>query len=104
MPYMKKMISEIDDDLVEKTLSNQVYVNDITWSSKSTASYQSRREKNIDVESLPRQLTFDIPATVMEQVKKDSKNEHDIIEQFIYNTLTRKYMHEVWHCQIWILF
>ena len=101
---MKKMTNEIDEELNGRISSNQVYVNDITWNSKTTSSYQSRRDKNAEVETLPSQLVFDIPATVMEQVKKDSKNEHDIIEQFIYNTLTRKYMHEVWHCQIWILF
>lgn len=101
---MKKMTNEIDEELNGRISSNQVYVNDITWNSKTTSSYQSRRDKNAEVETLPSQLVFDIPATVMDQVRKDPKNEHDIIEQFIYNTLTRKYMHEVWHCQIWILF
>lgn len=101
---MKKMTNEIDDELLEKPLSNQVYVNDITWNSKTTSNYQSRRDKNAEIEQLPKQLTFDIPSTVMDQIKKDPNNEHDIIEQFIYNTLTRKYMHEVWHCQVWILF
>lgn len=80
----------------------QVYLNDITWNPKQTSSYQVKKDKT-NYGALPRQMTFDIPETVLEQARKDPKNFNDVIESFIYNTLTRKFMHEVYCCQIWLL-
>ena len=101
MTYNKK----IDEDAeIGSSLQYQVYVNDISWSTKPIfANYQGKKEHKLQG-VLPQQLTFDIPANVIEQTKKNPKDMNDIIETFICNTLTRKFMHEVWHCQIWILF
>lgn len=105
MAYIKKIAEVTSDELSDHLFSRQVYVNDITWNKNTISSYQARRDKTgIDTSDLPKQLVFDIPSTVIDQISKDPKNENDIVEQFIYNTLSRKYMHEVWHCQIWILF
>ena len=81
----------------------QVFVNDIAWSDKPLSSYQSKRVHQSGG-PLPRQITFDIPANVIEQAKRDPKSTNDVIESFICNTLTRKFMCEVYGCQIWLLF
>lgn len=83
----------------------QVYVNDISWNPNQIQSYQVRASKNVyDYKSLPKSLTFDVPATIIAQANKNNKNTiEDIIEQFIYSSLTRKFLHEVYSCQIWIL-
>ena len=103
MAYNKK--AKREDGGVERVGSQyQVYVNDISWSKEQISSnYQSKRDHRFQG-NLPRQLTFDIPANVIEQTEKNPKDANDIIETFICNALTRKFMHEVLNCQIWILF
>ena len=102
MAYDK--IEKKEDTGIESSSEYQVYVNDISWSEKPISSnYQGKKDHRYQG-PLPRQLTFDIPANVIEQANKNPKNTYDIIETFICNTLTRKFMHEVWNCQIWILF
>ena len=103
MAYNKK--AKIEDGGVEIVGSQyQVYVNDISWSNEQISSnYQSKRDHRFQG-NLPSQLTFDIPVNVIEQTEKNPKDADDIIETFIYNALTRKFMHEVLNCQIWIMF
>ena len=102
MAYNKKANRE--DDGVEKVSSQyQVYVNDISWSNEQiSSSYQNKKDHWFQG-NLPSQLTFDIPFNVIEQTEKNPKDANDIIESFICNALTRKFMHEVRNCQIWIL-
>ncbi len=99
-----RLLNNIDDSQLEEN-KYQVYVNDISWNPNQIQSYQARASKNVhDYKSLPKSLTFDVPATVVAQADKNSKNTiEDIIEQFIYSSLTRKFLHEVYSCQIWIL-
>lgn len=102
MAYNKKVSKE--DAGSGESSQYQVYVNDISWSSKPISiNYQGKKDHRFQG-PLPKQLAFDIPANVIEQTKKNLKDTNDIIETFICNTLTRKFMHEVLHCQIWILF
>ena len=103
MAYNQK--AKIEDGGVEIVGSQyQVYVNDISWSNEQISSnYQSKRDHRFQG-NLPSQLTFDIPVNVIEQTEKNPKDADDIIETFIYNALTRKFMHEVLNCQIWIMF
>ncbi len=103
MTYNKKTRSS-EDGVASNDYQCQVYVNDISWSEHQiSASYQSKRDYRFSG-SLPKQLSFDIPANVMEQIEKNPSSEHDIVETFVCNALTRKFMHEVMSCQIWILF
>lgn len=98
MFYSKKMEDSQNTDVAQY----QVYVNDISWNANPVSfNYQKKREYS---GTLPKQLTFDVPLNVIEQLKKNPENQNDIIESFIYSVLTRKFMHEVLHCQIWILF
>ncbi len=102
MAYNKKATKE--DSAALSGSQYQVYVNDISWSKEQISSnYQSKKDHHFQG-NLPRQLTFDIPANVIEQTEKNPKDANDIIETFICNALTRKFMHEVLNCQIWILF
>ena len=104
MAYVKNNTKHEDEGTIDSGLQYQVYVNDISWSDKQLISnYQGKKDHKFYGE-LPRQLTFDIPNTVIEQTKKNTADTYDIIETFIYNALTRKFMHEVLGCQIWLLF
>lgn len=105
MSYDRSKMSSIFNDSRQEENRYQVYVNDISWNPEQIQTYQARASRNAhDYKSLPASLTFDVPATVVAQAEKNSKNTlEDIIEQFIYNSLTRKFMHEVYSCQIWIL-
>lgn len=81
----------------------QVFINDISWNDKQISCHQSKERQKIYTETLPRQMTFDIPENVLIQARKNKNNFNDVIETFIYSALTRKYLHEVYSCQIWIL-
>lgn len=105
MAYNKKTKKEDIDATSISSSQYQVYINDISWNSEMiSTNYQGKKDHRLNGESLPNQLTFDIPLNVVENAKKNQNDMYDIIETFICNTLTRKFMHEVWHCQIWILF
>ena len=99
-----ELLNGVDGSQLEEN-KYQVYVNDISWNPNQIQSYQARVSKNVyDYKSLPKSLTFDVPATIIAQADKNKKNTiEDIIEQFIYASLTRKFLHEVYSCQIWIL-
>lgn len=101
MAYNKSEIGRSGVDNV--ATQYQVFVNDISWSDKPLPSYQSKKAYQGGM-ALPRQITFDIPANVVEQANRDPKQFNDIVETFICNTLTRKFMYEVHGCQIWLLF
>lgn len=82
----------------------QVYINDISWDPKQISSYQGKKsQRSYYGFSLPRQLSFDIPENVIEQTIKNPKITYDVVESFCYNALSRKFGHEVYSCQIWVL-
>ena len=51
---------------------------------------------------LPEQMTIDVPAAVLQQANKNKSSFNDIIEQFTYNLMTKKFGCELRHCQIWL--
>lgn len=63
---------------------------------KQKSSYASKKTE------LPTQISLDIPDNVLEQARKNKSGFNDIVEQFVYNLLYRKYGHEVNSCQIWL--
>ena len=75
----------------------QVFVNDMSWSSKQIRPLKRTKE-------LPTQLTYDVPENVIIQAKKPKNVFNDIIETHVYNALTKRYAHELNHAQIWIMF
>ena len=40
--------------------------------------------------------------SVLQQARGKKNVFNDVIESYIYNALTRKFGHEVYHCQIWL--
>ena len=76
----------------------QVIVANIYWNSKSKV-FNGKKNGNAE---LPTQMSLNIPDQVLEQAKKSKNNFNDIVEQFCYNLLTRKYNKEVNSCQIWL--
>ena len=67
--------------------------------------YQSRtNSKKDNGTELPTQMSLTIPDQVLQQARKVKNNFNDIIEQFCYNLLSRKYGKEVTSCQIWLPF
>ena len=75
--------------------SYQVIVCNIHWDI-STAS------RRTVVSELPEQIALDIPENVMNQASKPENDFNDVIEQFAYNLLTRKFNCEVCSCQVWL--
>lgn len=51
---------------------------------------------------LPEQMTIDVPAAVLQQANKNKSSFNDIIEQFTYNLMTKKFGCELRYCQIWL--
>lgn len=101
-----QMISKIDS-LVENNTddrnpdSYQVFVTDMKWSDNSIRNIKKGRKAE-----LPVQMTYDLPDGVLKQLskKKTVEDENDLIEQHVYNALTKKFGFELNHAQIWILF
>ena len=75
--------------------SYQVIVCNIHWDI-STAS------RRTVISELPEQIALDIPENVMNQASKPENDFNDVIEQFAYNLLTRKFNCEVCSCQVWL--
>lgn len=80
---------------LEETESYQVLVCNIHWN----IALASNKAK---INELPVQLALDIPENVLNQARKKNNNFNDIIEQFAYNLLTRKFSCEVCSCQVWL--
>lgn len=73
----------------------QVIVCNIHYSRESA----SRR---VNFNDLPEQIALDIPQSVLNQAKKSKNDFYDVIEQFAYNLLSRKFGIEVCSCQVWL--
>lgn len=80
---------------IEYKDSYQILVCNIHWNIETA----SRRTV---ITELPEQIALDVPENVLNQAKKKSNDFNDIIEQFAYNLLTRKFMCEVCSCQVWL--
>lgn len=80
--------------------SFQVIITSITWNKKSIRTNHVVQYSNDS--DLPSQMTFDIPEGVLQQARGKKNVFNDVIETYIYNVLTKKFGHEVYHCQIWL--
>ena len=89
---MNEIISQSD----EVRESYQVIITDITWNKTALRGYRDASSE------LPNQMTYDIPPAVLQQARGKKNVFNDVIESYIYNALTRKFGHEVYHCQIWL--
>lgn len=80
---------------LEHEESYQILICNIHWNINSAS-------KKIKDDELPVQLALDVPESVLNQARKKNNDFNDIIEQFAYNLLTRKYSCEVCSCQVWL--
>ena len=75
--------------------SYQILVCNIHWDTKTAS-------RKTVISELPEQLALDVPENVLNQAKKKNNDFNDVIEQFAYNLLTRKFSCEVCYCQVWL--
>lgn len=80
---------------IPNTDSYQILVCNIHWDTLTAA-------RKTVISELPSQLALDVPENVLNQAKKKSNDFNDVIEQFAYNLLTRKFGCEVCYCQVWL--
>ena len=83
---------------MEENHGYQVLVCNIAWGSK----VHSGAAKKINQSEMSSQISLDIPEAVLQQANKNKANFNDIVEQFVYNLLYKKFGREVNHCQIWL--
>lgn len=81
-----------------KNSSYQILVCNIKYGAK----VHNGAAKKAHQSDLPEQISIDIPETVLQQANKNKANFNDIVEQFVYNLLYRKFSREVNYCQIWL--
>lgn len=94
------MTENITSEIVNEANGYQILITGISWNKESTKSY--RTKSDVKVEDLPDQFTLDLPENIMNQAKKKNNVFNDVVESFVYNFLTHKFGHEVYHCQIWL--
>lgn len=85
-------------DMNTENSNYQVLVCNISWSTKTYSSAALKANHG----ELPAQISLDVPQSVLDQAKKSKSNFNDIIEQFVYNLLAKKFGKEVNRCQIWL--
>lgn len=83
------------DNIVE---GYQVIVTNIKWDKKAWTVAAKRTNES----ELPDQMSIDIPNGVLNEIKKKPSEESNIIEQFVYNLLYKKFGREANYCQIWL--
>ena len=84
--------TKVEEDI---DVGYEVVVANVSWSSKPFRAMKKEGE-------LPTQISMTIPENVLKQANKPANVFNDVIESYVYNTLTRKFGHEVWRCQIWL--
>lgn len=52
--------------------------------------------------NLPEVFVLDLPERITQLPDKSDQKYLDLIETFVYNTLSKKFQTDVEHCQIWI--
>ena len=89
----KKTIEEV----VEGSFSdNSVVVVNIRYNPISIDGVRTKRK------NLPEFFVLDLPERITQLPDKSEQKYFDLIETFVYNTLTKKFQAEVANCQIWI--
>lgn len=96
------MAKEIDNRTVVETVvenslnSNSVIATNIKYARIAMDGTQSKKK------NLPEVFVLDLPERITQLPDKNEQKYFDLIETFVYNTLTKKFQTEVEKCQIWI--
>lgn len=88
-----KVESQMDDNRF------QILITNISWNKNTIGQYRSKHD---NYEDLPAQFALDVPENKMNEANKKQNVFNDVIESYAYDFLTRKFGHEVYHCQIWL--
>lgn len=87
----------IEESIIEESLNdNSVIVVNIAYNPISMDGTRSKRK------DLPKFFVLDLPERITQIPDKSEQKYFDLIETFVYNTLTKKFQTEVESCQIWI--
>lgn len=85
------------EEIIENQLrENSVVVVNIKYARLSMDGSPSRRK------NLPQFFVLDLPERITQLPDKTDQKYFDLIETFVYNTLTKKFQTCVDFCQIWI--
>lgn len=85
------------EDLIESNISkNAVIVVNAHFSTYSRDGQKSSKKK------LPSSFILDLPERITMYEDKASQRYYDLIETFVYNTLSKKFQTDLWSCQIWL--
>lgn len=100
------MSNSIDDSIangnaVEEIIESSINQNAVIVVNVHFAK-QSRDGKKSKKKELPNSFVLDLPERISMYENKDSQQYLDLIETFVYNTLSKKFQTDVWSCQIWL--
>ena len=85
------------EEMIESQINkNSVIVVNIHYSKTSLDGSQSKKK------NLPEIFVLDLPERIYGYEDKESQKYLDMIETFVYNTLTKKFQTEVMSAQVWI--
>ena len=88
---------QVIEEIIENQLKeNSVVVVNIKYARISMDGSISEKK------NLPEFFVLDLPERITQLPDKNDQKYYDLIETFVYNTLTKKFQTEVENCQIWI--
>ena len=95
------MVKETNSNAVEEMIESNmgkdaVIAVNIKYAKNSMDGKPSKRK------NLPETFVLDLPERITQLPDKSDQKYLDLIETFVYNTLTKKFQTEVTGCQIWI--
>lgn len=84
------------EDIIESSVGkNSVIVVNVKFARKTREGKNTKR-------SMPDSFVLDLPERITMFEDKNSQQYLDLIETFVYNTLSKKFQTDVWSCQIWL--
>ena len=85
------------EEIIETNMGKDAVIAvNIKYSKNSMDGKPSKRK------NLPDTFVLDLPERITQLPDKSDQKYLDLIETFVYNTLTKKFQTEVEYCQIWI--
>ena len=97
MASNEKPNNEVVENLIETSVTeNAVIVVNIKYATISMDGRLSRKK------NLPNSFVLDLPERITQFEDKQSQKYTDMIETFVFNTLTKKFQTEVNFCQIYL--
>ena len=98
---MPKETEKANNNVIEEMIESEmgkdaVIAVNIKYSKNSMDGKPSKRK------NLPDTFVLDLPERITQLPDKSDQKYLDLIETFVYNTLSKKFQTDVEYCQIWI--